>query len=46
MDQDFAEAFPTPEAAEQFWEKHKGDKRAILDALLQAKVKRPRTQQL
>ena len=46
MEQEYTEAFTTEQAAEDFWERHKGDKRAILTALLEAKVKRPRTQQL
>ena len=46
MDAEFDEAFEDIGAAETFWEKHKGDKRAILEALLSAKVKRLRTSQL
>ena len=42
MDDEFDEAFQDADAAEVFWEKHKGDKRAILDALVSAKIKRLR----
>ncbi|CAK0872488.1 unnamed protein product, partial [Prorocentrum cordatum] len=43
---EFDDLFEDSVGAEQFWDKHKGDKRAILDALLGARAKRPKMQQL
>ena len=37
------DAFADEAAAEDFWEKHRGDKRAFTLALMGAKLKKPKT---
>ncbi|CAK0862586.1 unnamed protein product [Prorocentrum cordatum] len=45
-DDEFDDMFVDDQAADGFWEKHKGDTRAILEAIMGARAKRPKTSQL
>eukprot|EP00959_Pyramimonas_sp_CCMP1952_P410748 8607616-Pyramimonas_sp.AAC.1 len=45
-DEELDACFQDTADVEAFWEKHKGDKRAIVEALSAARLKRPRTAQL
>ncbi|CAK0873524.1 unnamed protein product, partial [Prorocentrum cordatum] len=42
-DEEMDDAFQDEAAAEAFWEKHRGDKRAFTQALLGAQLKKPKT---
>ncbi|CAK0867698.1 unnamed protein product, partial [Prorocentrum cordatum] len=45
-DDELDDMFVDEQAADDFWEKHKGDKRAILEAIMGARAKRPKASQL
>eukprot|EP00959_Pyramimonas_sp_CCMP1952_P221878 4638645-Pyramimonas_sp.AAC.1 len=42
-DAEMDDAFTDEAAAEAFWEKHRGDKRAFTQALMGTKLKKPKT---
>eukprot|EP00959_Pyramimonas_sp_CCMP1952_P313339 6558611-Pyramimonas_sp.AAC.1 len=46
LDAEMDGAFTDEAAAEAFWEKHRGDKRAFTQALMVAKLKKPKTASL